>query len=238
MKWNKIKIEKLECLINKNKRPDEIIKELGVTKKALSLKMNRLGLKIKYKNVIKCVNCGNEFENYSNINSKFCSNSCSAKHTNKNRKLTDETKQKIKNSLMGFFNNKPKKEKPIKKCKICSNDVKEKYKYICESCKIEYYQYYRVESKFDFNVYEYPNKFDLDLIKKYGWYSASNRGNNLNGVSRDHMFSVKDGFKLKISPDIMKHPANCKLMIHKDNNLKKTNSTITIDELLERIKNW
>jgi len=95
-----------------------------------------------------------------------------------------------------------------------------------------------VESKFDFNVYEYPNKFDLDLIKKYGWYSASNRGNNLNGVSRDHMFSVKDGFKLKISPDIMKHPANCKLMIHKDNNLKKTNSTITIDELLERIKNW
>ena len=46
MKWNKIKIEKLECLINKNKRPDEIIKELGVTKKALSLKMNRLGLKL------------------------------------------------------------------------------------------------------------------------------------------------------------------------------------------------
>jgi len=112
MKWNKTKIEKLECLINKNKRPDEIIKELGVTKKALSLKMNRLGLKIKYKNVIKCVNCGNEFENYSNINSKFCSNSCSAKHTNKNRKLTDETKQKIKNSLMGFFNNKPKKVTP------------------------------------------------------------------------------------------------------------------------------
>jgi hypothetical protein len=238
MKWDETKIEKLERLINEYKKPIEIIEELGVTKKALSLKMNKLGLKIKYKKSLNCVNCGIEFEAYTNNTSKFCSNSCSATHTNKNKKLTQKTKEKIKKSLLVFFKDNQKKEKPLKKCKNCNNIINEKFKYICVSCKIEYYQFYRMECKFDFNVYDYPERFDLDLIKKHGWYSASNRGNNLNGVSKDHMFSVKDGFKLKISPHIIKHPANCKLMIHTENNIKKTNSTLTLGELLDRIKNW
>ncbi len=52
------------------------------------------------------------------------------------------------------------------------------------------------------------------------------------------MYSVKDGFINGISPEIIKHPANCKLMKHIDNNKKKTNSSITLEELMERIKNW
>jgi hypothetical protein len=52
------------------------------------------------------------------------------------------------------------------------------------------------------------------------------------------MYSVRDGFINKIDPEIIKHPANCKLMIHTENNKKNYNSSITIDVLKERIKNW
>lgn len=52
------------------------------------------------------------------------------------------------------------------------------------------------------------------------------------------MFSVKEGFVLNVDPEIMKHPANCKLMIHSENISKNDKSTITLDELLERIKQW
>jgi len=57
-------------------------------------------------------------------------------------------------------------------------------------------------------------------------------------VSKDHIYSVKDGFINNISPDIIKHPANCQLLKHTDNNIKKTKSEITIEELLMKIKIW
>ena len=85
---------------------------------------------------------------------------------------------------------------------------------------------------------DFPDEFDFDLIKKFGWYKAKNRGNNLNGVSRDHMFSVSEGFKQNIDPYLISHPANCKLIIHNDNQKKKHNSSITLEELKLKIKNW
>jgi len=61
---------------------------------------------------------------------------------------------------------------------------------------------------------------------------------NLNGVSRDHMFSIAEGFKLGINPDLISHPANCKLMIQNKNLKKGAMSSITIDELTLKINNW
>ncbi len=78
----------------------------------------------------------------------------------------------------------------------------------------------------------------MKLIELYGWYKAKNRGDNQNGVSRDHMFSIKEGFINNIDPYYLSHPANCVLMRHVDNNKKKTNSTITFSELVERIKSF
>jgi hypothetical protein len=238
MKWDATIIEKLKELINLGKRPIEIANELNVSKKSLSLKMHKLGLKIKYKDKIICLNCGIEFDSYVNIKSKFCGHPCSATYGNKNRKLTNDTKEKIKQSLLKTNSKKEKKEKKEKICKVCRKIINENFIRICETCKNEYYTHYRFACNFDFNVYYFPNKFDLELIKQYGWYSASNRGNNLNGISKDHMLSVKDGFINKISPEIIKHPANCKLMLHKENNIKKASSSISIDELLDRISKW
>ena len=93
--------------------------------------------------------------------------------------------------------------------------------------------------QFKFSLNEYPDKFDFDLVKKYGWYSAKNRGNNLNGVSRDHMFSIKEGFLQNIDPKIISHPANCQLLRHEDNFHKKgCKCSITLEELQKRINDW
>jgi hypothetical protein len=65
---------------------------------------------------------------------------------------------------------------------------------------------------------------DGSLIEKYGWYKAKNNGNNLGGVSRDHMLSVSEGYKLSIDPYFLSHPANCKLMVHSENISKNKKS--------------
>ena len=52
------------------------------------------------------------------------------------------------------------------------------------------------------------------------------------------MLSVNDGFKLNINPNLISHPANCRLMIHSENISKNKKSIITEKELLERINNW
>ena len=83
-----------------------------------------------------------------------------------------------------------------------------------------------------------PEEFDFELIKRYGWYKAKNHGNNLTGISRDHMVSIKYGFEHNVDPKIISHPANCKLMIHSENVRKYNKCSITLEELLVRIENW
>lgn len=97
------------------------------------------------------------------------------------------------------------------------------------------WEQYSISCRFNFNVYDYPNWFDLALIEEFGWYKASNKGNNLEGISRDHSYSLKEGFRNNIDPKIISHPANCVLMKQNENSKKKTKCNITIEELLERI---
>lgn len=97
---------------------------------------------------------------------------------------------------------------------------------------------YRQLCEFNFNLKDYPNEFEFSLIETHGWYKAKNRGDNLNGISRDHMFSVKMGYELNIDPYYISHPCNCKLMTHDKNSKKHSNSSITIDELYERVNCW
>ena len=67
---------------------------------------------------------------------------------------------------------------------------------------------------------------------------AANRGNNLNGTSRDHIFSIKEGFIQGINPEIISHPANCELVRQIENSLKNSKCGITLEALLERINEF
>lgn len=97
---------------------------------------------------------------------------------------------------------------------------------------------YRQSCRFKFSLNSYSNEFDFKLIQEYGWYKPSNRGNNLDGISRDHMYSVSDGFNSKVDPLIIAHPANCRLIRHIQNLSKNHRSCITLEELKTRIINW
>jgi hypothetical protein len=236
MKWTEDKDKELEKLISDGFRYSIIADIMGTTYKSIMNRAHRLGVKTIYHKKTTCLNCGIEFESTISHNRKFCGSSCSAIFNNKGRVVTEEQKQKVREKLT-----KPKKEKIIKPkvCRFCGEtDITGTKKIICDVCKKQFYKFYKPLCVFDFNIKNYDSKFDLSIVNVYGWYSPKNKGNNLNGVSKDHMYSVRDGFINKIDPEIIKHPANCQLMLHNENNSKNYNSSITIDDLIERIKNW
>lgn len=199
-----------------------------------------------------CETCGNKFQveerekQYPKKERYFCSVSCSCKYSsNINKKV------KVKKI----------KEKRLKY--IQEHNIGIKYDYICKNCNIDFQhkdknrifcsmkcrrdydrkrmtdkRIYESLSSFKFSLSDFPDEFDFNLIKEHGWYQASNRGDNLTGVSRDHMYSVKKGFENNIPPYYISHPANCKLLIHTENFKKLDFCSITLDELVERVNNW
>jgi hypothetical protein len=255
MRWTKELDEKLKFLINQGKRHNEIGLILNKTKKSVSCRCDRLGIKILFQETLICKQCGKIFSKRINDIKIFCSSSCSTTFNNKKRIRSEESKNKLSEKFTGKNNpnwkngnsikksSTGKKRTPtiekIKMCKICGNEkILIKHKRICDKCKYEYYKVYHPLCSFDFKIKNFSSFFDMSLVEKYGWYSPSNKGNNLLGVSKDHIYSVKDGFINKVNPNIIKHPANCNLMIHTDNNKKKDKSLISLDELLLKIKIW
>lgn len=135
-----------------------------------------------------------------------------------------------------------------KRRKYCSDECKKKKKLYDKLPKIlnlnesekllEIKKLYKRACNFKFALNEYPNEFNFNLIKKYGWYKAKNHGNNLYGISRDHKYSCNEGFKNLIDPYLISHPANCQLLKHNDNISKLDKCSISLDELKENINNW
>jgi len=190
----------------------------------------------------KCL-CCNDIISYSKRINKFCSQRCSATYNQKDGghcKWNEKDKKLISLRMIEYHKKNPKVKRKISQrlCKECGGNLIEKKKQICGICKEKYYKYYRPLCEFDFNPCDYPDKFDLNLIKMYGKYSPTNKGNNLKGISRDHLYCVKDGFKNKIDPSVIKHPANCRLITHTENQKKYNHSIITLDELKQKILLW
>lgn len=186
-----------------------------------------------------CLECNNILPKSKKWN-KFCCQSHAASFNNKLRgERSDETKKKISNSLIGNTN----KKKKNKLC-VCGTVLENKKRTYCDSCKInkilssKNISKYRTRCKFNFDLKEFPDEFNFSLIKEYGWYSPTNKKNNLTGVSRDHMVSVKYGFDNGIDPKIISHPANCQLLRHTENHKKDKNCSITFEQLLKRILLW
>lgn len=128
----------------------------------------------------------------------------------------------------------PKPETSIETRKKLSDDAKRRVKINDQTSLSKF----RQACAFKFNVYNYPVEFPINLINEHGWYSASNHGGNLNGVSRDHMISVKYAYDHGIDSNLISHPANCKLMIHNENVSKYSKCSISLSELMIRIAAW
>lgn len=199
-----------------------------------------------------CMGCCNILP-YTIRNNKFCNHSCSAKHNNANRGPVSQT---TKDAMSAAATGKTYKSEKESTCIVCGSvfnilcgPMLNLTKLRCKNCKHKprrkastldktKLKDYRLLCKFRFSLNTYPDEFDFTLVKEHGWYSATNKGNNVHGVSRDHMVSVRHGFDNNIDPAILAHPANCALMLHGDNVRKYIGNSITYNELLEKIKDW
>lgn len=176
-----------------------------------------------------CLNCGKDTHN-----KKFCCPGCSSTFNNIKR-------HKIKN----FGASKNTYARILYSCICCKRilSVNNLVRHKCErtkpirSIKTDIKTLYRYNARFTFGISTYSEWFTdaSELINSYGWYSPKK---NTTGISRDHLYSISDGFRHSIDPKILSHPANCKLVPHKENQAKKHHSSITIDELLDRIKQF
>jgi len=201
-----------------------------------------------------CLQCGKE-----TTNNKFCSNSCAATYNN-SRKLprSAESRKKTSDKTKGIYRGKPAsiKEKlkdqvvgPYTRVYLCtckfsgikwySTTVKTVFPDLKNS-----YKEYQYSCRFNFAISDYPSWFAgaSALITKHGWYASSSKTHpgisNPDGVSRDHRISVNFGFINNIDPSIIRHPANCRLMQHKENSSKGTSTEITLAELLLDIQKF
>ena len=197
------------------------------------------------KNPKLCKYCKSQLPFDKRHENKFCSKSCAAIFNNGQKdwsKITTGPRPKPNKSKQSTA---PTITDPYTKIYLCvckisgekwySPTVKSIHPSIIHTKKLYTYQ-----CRFQFSIRNYPEWFSdsIDLLTEYGWYSAANRGNNLSGCSRDHLYSVSDGFINGVDPLILAHPANCKIVPHRTNQSKHKKSSITLEELLKRIEDF
>lgn len=178
---------------------------------------------------------------YKQRKNRYCSSSCGAIISNIGRCMSESTRKKISER------NANKESKGSIKCKNCSSDIEieKRILYCDKKCRHDFVHSlipkrnaYYLDCRFMFKLSDYHDEFDFKLIEEHGWYSPRNKNDNLGGVSRDHIFSVREGYRQGIDPSIISHPANCRLMVHSQNISKFTRCDITLDELKLKIENW
>lgn len=95
------------------------------------------------------------------------------------------------------------------------------------------FEKYKIECKFKFNLGDYPEEFDIDKVQKM-FHPIMNK----KGYTRDHLLSIYDGFSSGIPANIVSHPANCSLILHAENSSKNKKSSISAEQLYNRIDWW
>lgn len=193
-----------------------------------------------------CPACNESFDQpNSKCMRRTCSSECYAA-IKKPRRVVVRTKPKVKRvrltvSKFRRWPNTPHEYSRIYRCSCCQKYVSYRITKYCKECAPNV-EMYRQRCKFQFNVFHYPEEFDLQLIADHGWYSPGGKrsrgAKNVEGVSRDHRFSVSDAYKLKLDPAMVAHPANCKLLLQLDNVSKGASSEFTLEELSARIQEW
>lgn len=163
----------------------------------------------------------------------------STRKANGSYKLSDDHKEKLRIANTKKHKKFPNKVGPYctvyhNKCAVCSKVSLEKSfrKYCSEHSSLLTNK--RAVYKFRFNVYDYPDLFDLNLLSEVGFYAPRGKAGkwNPNGLSRDHRVSVDEAIRNNYDPYYITHPLNCELMPHLENNSKNTASSITYTQLI------
>src|SRR5579859_395314 len=73
-------------------------------------------------------------------------------------------------------------------------------------------------------------KNDLSVLDNYHLWG------NVGGYDLDHIYSVQDGWKNGVPPEIMSHISNLRFIPKRENARKRNKSLITLEQLLENTK--
>ncbi len=242
---NSLTQHEIRCPKNPNrvdyKRSKDAIKKGSKTLKETNKQKRRMKTVRYYQNPDYCKEC-KKVISFQKSDNEFCSRSCSATQTNKNRDSVVWSKQSRENARKTSLLNAGINGDYCKfsYCDYCNKTIKNKHQKFCgQDCKYgksrdsksdrDKYVYL---CRFQFGISDYPELFDGDIIRKYGWYKCDGKNNNINGVSRDHKISISYGFENNILPYYISHPMNCDLMRHNLNQRKRQKCSITLDELL------
>lgn len=189
-----------------------------------------------------CSCCGGElsYEQRKNI---FCSSSCAAQTNNTGRVVSKETREKLSYKIKQKFKHKPEVVGEYSKlwyanCLHCGvRFYSAKRCLVCPNHQHLKYNHNRHLYSFRFNIYHYPDLFNLNLLTILGWYSPG--GNSIsanpNGMSRDHKVSVREARVNNYDPYYISHPCNCDLITQKENSTKNSRSSITYEELVSMV---
>ena len=79
---------------------------------------------------------------------------------------------------------------------------------------------------------------DLEQISLLNELKVFHPTKNSKGCVRDHLITKVDGFNMGVPPEILRHPANCRIITHSQNASKGSKSTISLDILFEKIYNY
>ena len=76
-----------------------------------------------------------------------------------------------------------------------------------------------------------------DLLVEHGIFNAFT---NTKGCVRDHMFGRREGFRLKVPAIILRHPANCQIILNSENVKKARTNDVTksLEDLIQDIRNY
>ena len=109
-RWDQDKENRLVELFNEGKQYDELGEIFNKSSDAVAKKLRTLGYKASnnpnyYKETVICKFCNDPFRALKSENRKYCSSSCSISDINENREHTDETREKISNSIKEWHKN-------------------------------------------------------------------------------------------------------------------------------------
>lgn len=174
---------------------------------------------------------------------KYCSQSCAAIQNNKSR--SSESIEKQKQSFRKARESihtvpKPPKIKipTVRVCDVCGKreetfSNRGFQSTTCANCANT--NAYRSKCTFKFDIRKFPDEFNIQLIIDHGMFHPVK---NPYGAVKDHLLSIKFGKDNNIDPKIMAHPANCQIILQRDNMKKLSKCHHSLDELLQKIKEW
>jgi len=102
------------------------------------------------------------------------------------------------------------------------------------------WQIYNDQSNWIHSMYPFLSNIEKKLLLEKGFFNSKL---NKNGLVRDHIFSRRLGFDFKIFPEIIRHPANCRLIPSKENISRHfkpvlSENFLTYEYLFNKIKKW